>query len=176
MGEQQKSVFQRGASTGLYFGLYLSALFFAMAYSMSVPGLSLLALVMMAVVPVIIYKSLRRMYVEELGLSLFSGLWMYGILIFLCGSLISALVSMAFLKWIQPDFIAEQIQMSIDILRASKIAQGEETAKMLEMMRDGGMIPSVAEMSVRMISFNVFSGSLLSMIVSALVMAKGYKK
>lgn len=176
MSEPQKSIFQRGASTGFYFGLYLSALFFAMAYSMSVPGLSFLALVMMAVVPVIIYKCIRRMYVEESGHSLFSGLWTYGIIIFLCGSLISAVVSVVFLKWIQPDFIAEQIQMSIDILRASEMAQGEETAKMLEMMRDGGLIPSAAEMSIRMISFNVFSGSILSMIVSALVMAKGYKK
>lgn len=173
---ESQNVYYRGAGTGVYFGLYLSALFFAMAYSMSVPGLSLLALAMMAAVPVIIYKAIRKMYIDEEGCSLFSGLWVYGIMIFFCGSLISAAVSVVFLKWLQPDFMAEQIEMSIEILKSSGLSQGKETADMLALMRDEDMMPGAVEMSIQMISFNVFSGSLLSMILSALVMARGYKK
>lgn len=176
MAEQFKSVYQRGANTGFYFGLYLSALFFAMAYSMMVPGLSLLALVMMAAVPVIIYKCLRRMYVEEKGYSLLSGLWMYGIVIFFCGSLIAAAVSAIFLKWIHPGFMTEQIALSIDMLKSSGLKDGESMAEMLQLISDKGMIPGPAEVSIRTITFSVFTGSILSLIMAALAMARGYKR
>lgn len=59
------ALFRRGADDGFLLGLYFSALFFAMVYSMAVPLLSMAALALMAGVPVVIYKFLRRSYVAS---------------------------------------------------------------------------------------------------------------
>lgn len=176
MVDEQKSIFRRGADTGLYFGLYLSVLYMCMTHSVSSPMLNLLALIMMVGVPVIIYKCLRRMYVEEEGESIFSTLWMYGILIFFFGSLISATVLIVYLRWLNPGVIVEQLQTSIEILNTSGLPVGKEIATQLTQMIEQKALPSAVEIGIRTISSSVFTGMLLSMIVAAIVKARRYKK
>lgn len=147
-----------------------------MTHSVSSPMLNLLALIMMVGVPVIIYKCLRRMYVEEGGESIFATLWMYGILIFFFGSLISATVLIVYLRWLNPGVIVEQLQTSIEILNASGLPVGNEIAAQLTQMIEQKALPSDVEIGIRTISSSVFTGSLLSMIIAAIVKARRYKK
>lgn len=175
MTDINTSVYRQGADTGLYFGLYLTALFFTMAYSVNVPFLSLLSFLLMLGVPVFIYKCLRSYYCRLRGHVIFSGLWMYGIMIFLCGSLISAALSVIYMKWISPGFMAAQMQTSLDILEASPMPQAHETAETVRLMRDNGMLPGPVEVALRIVSFNVFTGSMLSALMALLARARGYK-
>ncbi|MCM1518877.1 MAG: DUF4199 domain-containing protein [Pseudoflavonifractor sp.] len=175
MTDINTSVYRQGADTGLYFGLYLTVLFFTMAYSINVPVLSVVSFVLMLGVPVFIYACLRSYYCRLRGHVIFSGLWMYGIMIFLCGSLISAAVSVIYMKWISPGFMATQMQTSLDILEASTMPEAQETAKTIKLMRDSGMLPGPAETALRIVSFNVFTGSMLSALMALLARARGYK-
>lgn len=175
MGQEPKSLYRRGADTGLYFGLYLSGLFFASSYSVDIPGLSLTTFIMMVAVPFIIYKCMRAYFNDEKGIVTFPSLWMYGIAIFIFGSIIAAAVSATYMKWIAPDFIDTRIQASIELLNATPGPDTKEMVKMLTLVRDSGMIPGPVELSLRMVSFNVFSGSMLSLLMSLLVKARPYK-
>lgn len=175
MTDIHTSAYRQGADTGFYFGLYLSALFFAMAYSVNFPVLSIVSFILMLGVPVIIYRWLRIYYCRLYGHALFSALWMYGIMIFLCGSLIAAAVSVIYMKWIHPDFMTEQIDASLAILDSSPLPQAKETAETMRLLREHGMLPGPVEISIRMISFNVFTGSMLSALMALLARARGYR-
>lgn len=118
------ALFRRGADDGFLLGLYFSALFFAMVYSMAVPLLSMAALALMAGVPVVIYKFLRRSYVAEYGTTRFSALWMQGIVTFFCGSLILALVSFVFMRWIEPDYIESVMRQVVEVYGGASWPQG----------------------------------------------------
>ncbi len=175
MGNERKSVFRRGADDGFYFGIYLTILFFSMIYSFKVPLLGLVSTIMIIVVPVITYKFLRRYFIEEQGTLRFSVLWMHGIVIFFCGSLILAIVSYVFMRWIQPDIMLSQVQYLIEVYRDSGWARGEEFAGLLEEIIDKNMLPSAISVSMEMVWLGTFSGSLLSMLISLLVMSRRVK-
>ncbi len=175
MRSERKSVFRRGADDGLYFGIYLAVLFFFMAYSMRVPFLGLLSFVMIIGVPVLTYKFLRRYYVSEHGLLRFSALWMHGIVIFFCGSLILALVAYLFFRWIQPGFMLTQVEYMIGVYRATDWAQGQELADLLQEIVDNDMLPKPNWISMEMVFTGTFSGSMLSVLMALLVMARRVK-
>lgn len=175
MRSERKSVFRRGADDGFYFGIYLAVLFFLMAYSMRVPFLGLLSFVMIIGVPVLTYKFLRCYYVSEQGLLRFSALWMHGIVIFFCGSLILAIVAYVFFRWIQPGFMLTQVEYMIGVYRAADWAQGKELADLLQEIVDNDMLPKPNWISMEMVFTGTFSGSMLSVLMALLVMARRVK-
>ena len=78
-----QSPYRRGADDGLWFGLYLSVMFFSSILSGRVAMLSLLSLVLVVCVPVVIYFFMRA-YDRRLGpAGTFPMLWMQGVVIFL---------------------------------------------------------------------------------------------
>ncbi len=169
------SPYRRGADYGAWFGLYLTALFFATAYSMSQPPLGLLSLVLMSGVPAVIYIMLRRSYVSDLGKTLFSSLWMEGIMIFLCGGMIASFIAVMYMRWIEPNFLDHQVTMMIDLYNSTDWERGKEFAEMLQRARDQHLIPRPIELAVDMLWLIVFSGSILSMLMSLLVQARSVK-
>lgn len=169
-----QSPYSRGAGFGARFGVYLSVLFFAMAYSLSVPLLSLVSLLMLAGVPPLIYMMLRKSYVADYGKTLFSSLWMEGIMIFFCGGLISSLVAVVYMTWIVPGYLHSQVDLMIDIYAGADWERGKELADMLERARRQHLIPSPINLAVDMLWLMVFSGSILSMLMALLVQARGY--
>lgn len=166
------ALFRRGADDGFLLGLYFSALFFAMVYSMSVPVLSMVALALMAGVPVVIYLFLRRSYVADFGTTRFSALWMQGIVTFFCGSLILALVSFVFMRWIEPGYIESTMRQVIEAYEGTGWPQGREAAEMLQRALDAGMVPRAIQVSMELLWSGVFTGSILSIIVSLIVQAR----
>lgn len=173
---RQRSPYKRGADYGAVFGVYLSALFLITAYSLEVPGLGLASFMLMLFVPFIIYYMLRRSYVADYGKTIFSSLWMEGIMIFACGSLIASVVAFVFMRWIQPDYLERTLRMVIDTYNSGVMGErGHEVAEILQAAIDQKRLPKPIELVVDMMWLEVFSGSILSMLMTLLVQARGYK-
>ena len=62
---KHKSVFRRGAEDGVWFGIYLSALFIFSALSLNVPFLGNIATLMSLGVPVYVFYILRKGYIDN---------------------------------------------------------------------------------------------------------------
>lgn len=169
MASQQKTVYRRGADDGFYFGLYLVALFFASAFSLTMPFAGLLSTVMMLAVPFVIYHFLRRAYIECEGKSQFSELWLHGIVIFFCGGLIAGVVAVVYMRWIAPDFIINQANIAIGIWEEANMPQADELAKTMKLAIEQKMIPTPIQLVIEMLWLQVFTGSLLSMLLSAII-------
>ena len=163
------ALFRRGADDGFIFGVYLTAMFFAMAYSQQIPMLSLIAMVLMLGVPFYTYFFLRRAYVAELGTTNFSALWMQGIVMFFCGSLIMALTSFVFMRWIEPEFILTQMESLAEAYRQLNMTGSEEMADTFQNAIDRGMIPTPIQVAMQLIWTGVFTGSILSIVMALIV-------
>ncbi|MCM1336133.1 MAG: DUF4199 domain-containing protein [Candidatus Amulumruptor caecigallinarius] len=159
--------YRQGADDGLWMGLYLSALFFASAFAVGRTLVGALATGMIIAVPIILFLLLRRTWRRDEGLSLFSGLWMQGIITFLCGGLISGVVAFAYLRWVNPGWLADQVRAMIALY--SSIEGGAVIADTLSTMLDRHLLPSPIQMVIQMLWLEIFSGSILSLIVTALV-------
>lgn len=173
MSQQRKSIYRRGAENGLVMGVFLSVLFLAMANSLEVAWLGLVSMVMVLSVPFLTYGLLRRSYRTDLGLSKFSELWMEGIVIFAGGSVIMAVVALAYMRWIEPSFIMTQVTAVADVYREA----GETgIADMFDNAVAGHALPTPAEVAVELVWLGIFSGSMLSMLMTLLVKARRVDK
>lgn len=166
------SPYRRGADKGLYLGIWLAAMFFAMVYSIDVPLLGLLSIGMFLGVPVIVYRWLRRTFVEEHGLTTLSSLWMQGIMIFACGSLINALVATVYLKWVRPDFITDRLKDAIEFYSGFNDPSAQQAAELMQRIIDSHMVPSAVSVAMETVWLAIFTGSLLSLILALIARAR----
>ncbi len=176
MAGELKSVYKRGAEDGLRFGIYLSVLYMAMIAGASYSLASLAAFVMIAAVPLIVYRFLHRGYVAEYETSTFSSMWLHGIVIFFCGSMLAGVVLLVYLRWINPDFVVNTLQRAIELYDSIDVPQAKETAKVLRQVIEQKLVPTPIEIVAQLIWLAVFSGSLLSMILALVVPLRSKKK
>lgn len=160
------ALFRRGADDGLPFGAYLSVLFLFIVFSVQVPILGFLALLMMCGVPAWTYWKLRRAYTAERGTTRFSALWMQGIVMFFCGGLIMALVAYIYMGHINPTFIKEQMELMAEAHAGTPI--GDTLATAIK----NKIVPSPIQSAMELLWMSVFSGSLLSILTALLVQAR----
>lgn len=170
-----RSPYKRGADWGAVFGIYLSALFFASSYSFDYPLASVASFLLIIGVPVFIFFALRRGYVEDRGTTIFSSLWVEGIAIFFFGGLIASLVAFVYMRWIEPDFIAGRLNAMIDVYSSVDVPNSDDVVEVLQAVRDRDLLPRPIEIIVDMLWLMVFTGSMLSMIISTLVPLKKVK-
>lgn len=168
----QKSLFKQAAEWGAPFGIYLSAMASAFIFSDKHIALSAFALAMVLATPFIIYRWLKKRYNAEEGRTSFSNLWMTGILIFMCGSLIACGVSWAVMEYLRPNFFYEQAQHIITKYEATpeRFADGmQEVVTTLRMVIEKQGAPRSIDLALTGFWFCSFAGSLLSAFISALI-------
>lgn len=163
------SVYQRGALDGWRMGLYLSAMFLSSAYSMEVPVLGILSMILMLAVPVVAYLWLQRDYRRYPSMRFFSAIWMHGICIFFFASVVMALIVYIFLRFIEPGFIVDNVRQVIEIYKSMKIPEATEIARTLQQMIDKHLLPSNGSVALSMVWTVTFFGSMLSLILTFLV-------
>ncbi len=170
---QPLSPFRRGADNGFLFGLYLSVLYLLMIFSSSVPLLNIPVLGMMVAVPALIYFMLRRdRLAPQGGVTIVGALWIDGLLTFLCGGLIGSLVVFIYMRWIDPDFIVSNIEQSISLLEAAGDADSIELADEFRSAMSNGFNVSPIVFAMTLLWMVTFSGSILSLILSAVIARK----
>lgn len=169
MNINPKSVFRRGAEDGAWFGLYLSVMFIFVAKSMAVPLLGHIATLMALFVPIYTFITLRRGFIDNGCFYTFAELWTYGIMLFACGSLIMAMVITVYINGFYPTFIYDQCQIAIDAYKGIGGEMGNEIASTLEKAIELKQLPTPFDLATNIFSFNVFSGSILSMILAPII-------
>ncbi len=169
---QPLSPYRRGADNGFLLGIYISVLYVCMLQSSRVPLLNIAAMAMIVAVPVVTYFLLRRDRVAPGGMPTLGALWVDGLITFLCGGLIGSLVMFVYLRWIEPDFIISNLEQTIELLNDAPDASGRELAREMRTALDSGFSVSPIFFAMSMLWMAGASGSVLSLIVSAIVVKR----
>lgn len=165
------NVFRSSAEDGLVIGAYISATFLVGAYGMRVPVLSIISLLMCLGVVFIAYRLMARDYRRWKSLRYFSAVWMHGIGAFFFGSLILSCTAFIYLRFIEPTFIVDNVNAAIAIYREFGTTEAVHMADTLQKMIDKHMLPSPISMASTLIWFVTFAGSMLSLLLTAIIRA-----
>lgn len=170
---KDKNPYKRGADDGWRMGLLLIVLFVAMTQSLRYAAANWIGLLLMvAGVPVATFLFLRRSYVKDNGLTLFSSLWVQGIAMFFCATLILAMFEYLYLRFINPTFIVDTMSYIADVYAGEGTPQGDQIAQMVHGMLKQNLVPSAINMALETIWTGVFTGSLLSAVMAGVVRMK----
>lgn len=169
----QQSIFRTGAEDGALFGLYLAVLSVAMAASYAGTWVAALFAVLFVGVPFYCFRRLRRSYVRSGGLLNISALWMQGIVMFACASLIAALAVYVYLRWVDPAYFHNLG----DMLMEAASMQGAAEQQQVQMMVDNVLsVVTPVNFVIELILMTIFSGSILSLLMAMIVPLKKVKK
>lgn len=165
------SPFRRGAEDGVLFGVYLGALSVCMLAGLRVSVLEVLFLILAVGVPFYCFRRQRRSYVSAGGSLAVAPLWMQGIVMFFCGSIIMALVTMIYLQWVDPDYLAylkAMVTESVALDPGAFAASGIKPADIDNLFA----IITPAKFAVEMLWLSIFTGSILSLLTAVIVPLK----
>lgn len=168
---QHHSVYTLGANDGWKMGLYLSAMFLLQSEGFIRGPLLILGNLLLLGLPFFSYWLLRRAFTASNGVNSFSAVWLHGILMFLCGSLIMASIAYVYMRFIKPDFIVDQIHLAAEAYRSLGTAQTDQFAHQLERLIDEHLVPSAIQMALSFLWLCSFLGSILSMVLTLIVRA-----
>lgn len=168
---EQRSIYSYGANDGLKMGIYLSVMFLLQCIGVNNYMLMTFGTLMMLCIPVVAYIILRKGYRESAGRSTFSAIWLHGILIFLCGSLILALVIYVYLRYVNPTFMSAMLNSLIDVYGDMDSPQASQLTEMLMTIKKQNLLPSPIQYAFTMIWTCGFFGSILSMVLALIVRA-----
>ena len=168
------SVYARGAQDGVLMGAVLCGIFASWALSLRVAVASLAFPLLCIAVPVLAWWLLRRSYRADLGMSTFSALWMHGICIFFFGTLIMAALAIVWLQWLEPGLIIQSLNNAADVYAQLGTPEAEKLAEDVHRLIERGMVPRPVDVALALLWAGVFSGSILSIILTAIIRAVGY--
>lgn len=164
-----QSPYRRGADDGLRMGAYFTVMFFASIFAPQLPSLSLLSAVMMMGVPVTAWVLMRR-YHRSLGpASSFATLWMYGVILFLCGMMMAGTALTVYLTWIDPGYIAGQLRILADMEGTMPGTMVDEAASVAARMLEARFVPTPISLVTEMIMLSVVTGSGLTLVLGAVL-------
>lgn len=169
---QPLSPFRRGADNGFRFGAYLTAIYALMVVGDHVPLLGILTLALMAGVPAMIYLLLRRDRTLPGGLPTLGALWIDGLLTFLGGGILAGAVMMIYLNWIEPAYLADNLQHAIAMLDSSPDPQSHDLAEQMRTAIDNGFSISPIMFTMMTLWLVATSGSVLSLVIAAIIIHK----
>lgn len=170
---RDKNPYKRGADDGFIMGVVLIAMFLALTCAARSPLAAWVGLLIMVVgVPLTTFSLLRRSFLRDNGLTLFSSLWMQGIVMFFCATLLLALFEYVYLRILNPGFTLTLFNQAADYYSASGTEQGVQMAKMLRAMIRQNLVPNAINVAIETIWVGVFTGSLLSALMASLVRLK----
>jgi hypothetical protein len=167
----QQSFFGHSANDGAVLGILLAAFAIFMMLSTTNGFFVLIGFAIFIAVPFLIYNFLKRAYINSNYNATFSMLWLQGINTFICGGLIMALAIFVYLRFIEPNFITDQISQMIDLLNETGDAGSASLASSLETLMKNKQLPTPISVAFSNMFSVVFTGSLLSAVVSLIVRA-----
>lgn len=169
MENDNKSVYALGARQGLWAGLYFTAIFFLQVLGSGSVFPALLSNLMIIAVPFILYSLLRRHYRDGGCEGSLSEIWMHGIMIFICGSVILALVSLVFLRYIDPAFIYRESARLVEAYRALGDPTLSSLADALDQARTTHTLPTPVQFAMVFLWLGGFSGSILALVEALII-------
>lgn len=176
MSETPRSVYRLGAEDGLLMAPMLTLVALLFGASTYYVWLGLPALVAAIGVPALAYWLLARTYARQPELSTFSALWLQGICTFFFGGIIMAVVVYAAMRFVCPTFIYDQVSAVIAAYSSIDDPAAANLVRVLERAMEEHQLPSAMDVTLELVYFIVFSGSILSMFFSLIIRQRGRKK
>lgn len=170
--ESKRSVYRRGAEDGLVIGPLMALIVILMGACGQVPVLAIPVMIGICAVPCVAYLMLSRGYREDEYRSSFSALWLQGICTFFFGGLLMALAIYVALRWVWPTYIADQMRFLSQVLSQQSGPEAQQLADMVAQLVSTGNLPTPIDVALEQIYFVVFSGSLLSMLLSMIIRSR----
>ena len=151
-------------------GALLSGAAACFLFSLRLPAVSAGVFPLLCCTLVLLYLRMRRLAAVDEAYRRVAPLWLYGIYTFVFGSLIAALFTAVVMIFVEPGFIGRYLAESVAQVEASPMAAefAEHTALMHRAL-DAGILPSESQFVSTMGWFTAFGGSMLSLIMAALV-------
>ncbi|MBD5365845.1 MAG: DUF4199 domain-containing protein [Bacteroides sp.] len=175
MQAKPKTLINIAADYGLVLGALYCITFFGGLYAMRLPWLSFVCLLSAIGVPVTVWIMLKRTWDKSLRTMPFSGMWTEGIVASAFGGILLALATFVYLKWVAPDIMLGALEHQATVWDTAGTEKGHANARALRLMIENGAIPHPSEIALQMVCLVVFSGSILTMILSMLIRVV-YKK
>lgn len=164
--EKPRTPFKTGAEKGLISGAVMCAIFLASVSGMHFPLLNLAALGLIIWIPVMVLLQLRATRRQQPQWATFSGLWLQGIITFICGALIASTFAMLYFRLFDPDFVITTVDFLHEQYAAMPGQNAKEMSKIFASMIDNGAVPSAGTMVIGMFWVIVSSGSILSLLLA----------
>lgn len=161
------SPIRNGAESGVALGLYFCAIFFCIVLAPSMPLLSLPGLVLMVGLPFFVYRLMRKQFVVNEGGLTYSDLTGFGLMAFVFGGLICSVVTISYLKYIDPCFIVNQVKSCAEVYSSLGSPEAQQIGVQFQSMINHGQVPTAASFVVSMFCFTVALGILISLIDAA---------
>ncbi|MCC8117591.1 MAG: DUF4199 domain-containing protein [Bacteroidales bacterium] len=172
---QPRSIYHLGASDGLVVGVYMSIMYVLQVTGFNNGMLMLLSQAMLLGLPVVAFVLLRRAYVASRCTSRLSAIWMHGIVIFLCGSLLMGLVAYVYMRVINPDFIVNLFDQVAQIYLGMEQPEMKHIGVTLERLISEKLLPSPISFAFTLIWLGGFLGAIISLII-ACILRWGFRK
>ena len=174
---EEKSVYSCAAGSGLFAGLYLCVLAGLFFMSLREPLAGAAILPVGLGFPLLLAWQMRRWVRANPAYGKIWSLWLGGIYTCIFGSLIAALFTAVMLLFVVPGFLSLYLMQAAEVLAGSPAAGDYELE--IEVARraaERGMVPSPLNFAMTMAWATSFSGSLLSLVLAALLSRGGLKR
>lgn len=160
-----KSIFRRAAEGGVTLGVLFICIF--LLETIAGPMTGLIAIALMVYVPVHVYRKVKATYSAAHGLSTFSALWLEGILLFVCASIILALGSFIFLRLLVPGYLPALTAQAADFIAGNPqlLDSGTEPQQLARYFASIRPI----DISMTLMWSAAFTGSIASLVIAAIV-------
>lgn len=167
---KDKNPYKRGADDGLIMGVLLIAMFLASVYAVESSFIAVIAAILIIfAVPAATYIMLRRSNERDCGCTLFSSLWVQGITIFFCGTLLLSMFQYIYFRFIAPTYIVDVLNAAAEIYSGMQTPEAQDMADLLRKIVSTHNVPSAIDLAVMTLWAGVFTGSLLSAAISGIV-------
>lgn len=173
MWEAKNNVTQYAMKYGLVLSVYFIAKFFINTQSLTSPTAALISIIFIVGLPFFIYFMTKKFKdnLEEYPLSFTIG-WMFIFLTFFYASLPEALFSYVYLQYINPGYLFDQVETAMNIM--TDVPMLSENGFLSQVMNNLETAPSPTpiQYSLQLIFSNMFYGSIIAIIVAALLRVK----
>lgn len=167
--ERPRSIYYLGANDGIIVGVYMSLMYVLQVSGINNGVLMLVSEVMLLGLPVLAYFLLRRAYLASRCSSRLSGIWMHGIVVFLCGSLLMGLVSYIYMRFVNPTFIVDLFNMVAQFYIDMGTPESQHIGRTLHKIIDMKMLPTPISFAFSMIWLGSFLGAIVSLIIACIL-------
>ena len=161
-----ESPYRRGADDGMKFGLYLTAMFAGALFSSPAGPGAWLAMLLMFAAPVVLCVMMAGYFRRQAYSVGFGDLWLDGTLTVIFGTLIASAFLIVYMKWVNPDFVINQLNSIIDLNKEHPDMGLDAYAKVAENLIADHTVPSATVMAANMLVMISMGGIMLSAVLS----------
>ncbi len=153
----------------MYYGLVLGCIFGLNFMLSTIPStvFAVVQFVVICAIPYVAYRMAKHCRDKVCGgyMSYWVSVW-YVVQLFMYASMISATIKFLFFKFIKPDYLSRQFQLSMDTLEKLGLTSGMEEESMYVVQEQA---TNALTMSIQSIWVNIIVGFVVALIVSSIV-------